>query len=52
MGFFLIALAVAYVFHLLVERPVLGVLRKMSSRRARRVTKLAAPDLLPLDGRR
>ncbi|MGF6722881.1 peptidoglycan/LPS O-acetylase OafA/YrhL [Paraburkholderia sp. GAS41] len=52
MGFFLIALGVAYVFHLLVERPVLRMLRKMSSRRAGRVTKLASADLLPLDGRR
>jgi peptidoglycan/LPS O-acetylase OafA/YrhL len=32
-GFFFVALAAAYVFHLLVERPALGLLRRTSRRR-------------------
>jgi len=51
-GFFAIALLVAYVFHLLVERPVLRLLRKMSSQRARRMPAHSTAELLPLDGRR
>jgi peptidoglycan/LPS O-acetylase OafA/YrhL len=33
-GFFFVALAAAYLFHLLIERPVLGMLRRTSRRRA------------------
>lgn len=32
-GFFFVGLACTYVFHLLVERPAIGVLRRMSARR-------------------
>ncbi|CAD6510247.1 hypothetical protein LMG27952_00358 [Paraburkholderia hiiakae] len=52
MGFFLIALALAYAFHLLVERPAMGVLRKMSARRSAARASLPSQAPLSVDGRR
>ncbi len=51
MGFFVIALACAYVFHRLVERPALGMLRRISARRAAPAAGLSAAGALPVDGR-
>ena len=50
MGFFLIALALAYVFHLLVERPAMAVLSKMSARRSAARASLPSQAPLPADG--
>ena len=50
MGFFLIALAFAYVFHLLVERPAIGVLSKMSARRSAARASLPSQTPVPVDG--
>jgi peptidoglycan/LPS O-acetylase OafA/YrhL len=46
-GFFLVALAAAYVFHLLVERPAMELLRRRSMQRRR-----VAGELVQLDGHR
>ncbi|MEM5330020.1 acyltransferase [Paraburkholderia sp. JHI2823] len=51
MGFFLVALAVAYVFHLLVERPAMGVLGRMSARRSAARASLPPQTPVPVDGR-
>ncbi|RAR60563.1 peptidoglycan/LPS O-acetylase OafA/YrhL [Paraburkholderia unamae] len=49
--YFFIALACAYVFHLLVERPAISVLRRLSRRRTAPRSPLSAPSPLPLDER-
>jgi peptidoglycan/LPS O-acetylase OafA/YrhL len=51
LGYFFIALALAYVFHLLVERPAMNALRRMSTRRTALRAQLAAPSVLPVDER-
>lgn len=50
MGFFLFALAFAYVFHLLVERPAMHVLSRMSARRSAARASLPSQAPLSVDG--